>query len=226
MKKLIMVFSIVFITLGMMGCGKSDETLILGQWTNENQDVIEFFEDNTCTVEAIFPESYGSSKYIILKDGRIKITSIYNDVETFDYSVKKDELVINGESFFRELKNKEEKESKEDTNRKVENTNKEEENLEILDEASSKWIAWAALELMSDEKLSGNFEGEVSEENTSKEISAIIDKIIESGEEVPYIKSEKFKKESKYFYIKVDEDFNIKVSAGKNGTCIYPDTFQ
>lgn len=219
--KLIMMFSIAFVTLGMMGCGKSDETLILGQWINEDEDVIEFFEDNTCTVEAIFPESYGSSKYIILKDGRIKITSIYNEVETFDYSVKKDELVINGESFFRELKNKEEKESKEDTNRKVENTNKEEENLEILDKASAKRITWAALELMIDKKLSSNFEGEVSEENTSKEISAIIDKIIESGKEVPYIKSEKFKKESKYFYIEVDEDFNIKVSVGKNGTCIF-----
>ena len=117
MKKLIMVLSIVFITLGMIGCGKSDKTLILGQWINEDEDVIEFFEDNTCTVEAIFP--YGLSKYTILKNGMIMIKSNNNDVETLYYSVNKDELIIDGESFFRDLKDKE------DTNKKEENTSKE-----------------------------------------------------------------------------------------------------
>lgn len=103
MKKLIMVFSIVFITLGfstvfitlgMMDYEKSDETftfnvigfvdgetpaeriakgMISGKWINEDGEVIEFFGDNTCTVEAIFPKSYDLSKYIILEDGKIKI---------------------------------------------------------------------------------------------------------------------------------------------------------
>ena len=114
---------------------------------------------------------------------------------------------------------------KEKKDNNIENdTNFEEESLD--DEVSAKLIAWVVYELITNKELNCSFEGEVSEENTSKEISIIIDKIIESNKEVPYIKSEKLKKESNYFYLEVDDKYNIKIFAGKNGTCIYTNNFQ
>ena len=103
-----MIFLIITIvgalSLGFMvkiGIVLSVRAEILGKWTNGDEDVIEFFEDDTCTVEAIFPESHGSSKYVILKEGKIKITSMHNDVKVFNYLVKKDEIIIDGKSFFK-----------------------------------------------------------------------------------------------------------------------------
>ena len=91
MKRILALLLCIIFCLNLTACGNSKEKKLAGDWYTD-ADILQFslYSDGTCEIRG----EYGTGKWTVLDDGRLKLTNFYGESDTCKYELEGDTLTL------------------------------------------------------------------------------------------------------------------------------------